>query len=55
MRILQSLYDAGGGVPPQLAITQLLVDRGHEVMVLAHEISSDGGIAVGNLDLVGLE
>src|SRR4051794_8162925 len=37
MRILQSLYDAGGGVPPQLAVTRRLVERGHEVTVLAHE------------------
>jgi UDP:flavonoid glycosyltransferase YjiC (YdhE family) len=37
MRILQSLYDAGGGVPPQLAITRGLVSRGHDVRVLAHE------------------
>lgn len=37
MRILQSLYDAGGGVAPQLAVTRALVERGHEVRVLAHE------------------
>jgi len=37
MRILQSLYDAGGGVPPQLAVTRRLVERGHQVTVLAHE------------------
>lgn len=37
MRILQSLYDGGGGVPPQLAITRRLVERGHSVRVLAHE------------------
>ena len=37
MRVLQSLYDAGGGVAPQLAVTRALVERGHEVRVLAHE------------------
>jgi MGT family glycosyltransferase len=37
MRVLQSMYDAGGGVPPQLAVTRRLVERGHEVRVLAHE------------------
>lgn len=37
MRILQSLYDGGGGVPPQLAITRRLIEHGHEVRVLAHE------------------
>lgn len=37
MRVLQSLYDAGGGVPPQLAVTRRLVERGHDVRVLAHE------------------
>src|SRR3954454_6588493 len=37
MRILQSLYDGGGGVPPQLAITRRLVEHGHHVRVLAHE------------------
>src|SRR3954447_4061974 len=37
MRILQSLYDGGGGGPPQLAITRRLVERGHQVRVLAHE------------------
>src|SRR3954464_7278776 len=37
MRILQTLYDGGGGVVPQLAITRRLVERGHEVRVLAHE------------------
>src|SRR4051812_6116121 len=37
MRILQTLYDGGGGVPPQLAVTRRLVERGHEVRVLAHD------------------
>ena len=37
MRILQSLYDAGGGVAPQLAITRSLVERGHNVRVLTHD------------------
>jgi len=41
MRILQTLYDAGGGVPPQLAVTRRLVERGHEVRVLAHDTLRD--------------
>lgn len=41
MRILQSLYDGGGNVPPQLAITSRLVAHGHDVHVLAHETLRD--------------
>ena len=37
MRILQTLYDGGGGVPPQLAITRRLIERGHDVRVLGHD------------------
>lgn len=35
-RILQVLWDGGGNVGPQLAITRTLVDRGHEVRVLGN-------------------
>jgi len=41
VRILQSLYDGGGGVPPQLAVTRRLVERGHELRVLAHDTLRD--------------
>jgi MGT family glycosyltransferase len=36
MRVLQTLIDGGGNVAPQMAITRRLVERGHEVRVLAH-------------------
>jgi UDP:flavonoid glycosyltransferase YjiC (YdhE family) len=47
VRILQSLYDAGGGVAPQLAVTRLLVERGHEVRVLAHETLREAALERG--------
>lgn len=47
MRILQSLYDAGGGTPPQLAIARGLVERGHAVMVLGHPPLRDRVEALG--------
>src|ERR1700730_11675087 len=36
MRILQTLLAFSGNAPPQLALTRRLVERGHEVRVLAH-------------------
>ena len=36
MRIFQTLLAFSGNAPPQLAVTRLLVERGHEVRVLAH-------------------
>lgn len=36
MRVLQPIYDGGGGIPPQLAVLRRLVERGHEVKVLGH-------------------
>ena len=36
MRVLQVFWDGGGNTPPQLAIARTLVERGHEVTVLAH-------------------
>lgn len=38
MRVLQAIWDGGGNVPPQLAITRELVARGHEVIVLGHRV-----------------
>ena len=35
-RVLMTLLDGGGNVPPQLAVLRRLVERGHEVKVLAH-------------------
>ena len=36
MRVFQALIAFSGNAPPQLAITRELVERGHEVRVLAH-------------------
>jgi MGT family glycosyltransferase len=36
MRVLQTLLAFSGNAPPQLAVTQSLVERGHEVRVVAH-------------------
>ena len=36
MRVFQTLIAFGGNAPPQLALTRRLVERGHEVRVLAH-------------------
>src|SRR4051812_29452648 len=41
MRILQTLYDGGGGVPPPLAVARRLGEAGHEVRVLAHGTMRD--------------
>jgi MGT family glycosyltransferase len=38
MRVLQVIWDGGGNAPPQLAIARELVERGHEVTVLAHRV-----------------
>lgn len=34
-RFLLTLHDAGGTVPPMLALARALIDRGHEVLVLS--------------------
>ena len=36
MRVLQTLLAFSGNAPPQLAVTRSLVERGHDVRVLAH-------------------
>ena len=36
MRVFQTLLAFSGNAPPQLALTRELVDRGHEVRVMAH-------------------
>jgi UDP:flavonoid glycosyltransferase YjiC (YdhE family) len=36
VRVFQSLLAFSGNAPPQLAVTRCLVERGHEVHVLAH-------------------
>ena len=36
MRVFQTLIAFSGNAPPQLAVTRELVERGHEVRVLAH-------------------
>jgi UDP:flavonoid glycosyltransferase YjiC (YdhE family) len=37
MRVFQTLLAFSGNAPPQLALTHRLIQRGHEVRVLAHE------------------
>jgi MGT family glycosyltransferase len=41
MRVFQTLLAFSGNAPPQLALTHRLVQRGHEVRVLAHEAARE--------------
>jgi UDP:flavonoid glycosyltransferase YjiC (YdhE family) len=41
MRVFQTLIAFSGNAPPQLALTRELVDRGHEVRVLAHRAARE--------------
>jgi MGT family glycosyltransferase len=41
VRIFQTLMAFSGNAPPQLAVTRLLVERGHEVRVLAHRAARE--------------
>ena len=41
MRIFQTLLAFGGNAPPQLAVTRRLVERGHDVRVLAHRVTRE--------------
>ncbi|MFI5008767.1 MAG: glycosyltransferase [Solirubrobacterales bacterium] len=41
MRVFQTLLAFSGNAPPQLAITRQLVERGHEVRVLAHRAARE--------------
>ncbi len=41
MRIFQTLLAFSGNAPPQLAVTRELVERGHEVRVLAHRAARE--------------
>jgi UDP:flavonoid glycosyltransferase YjiC (YdhE family) len=41
MRVFQTLLAFSGNAPPQLALTRELVDRGHEVRVLAHRAARE--------------
>jgi UDP:flavonoid glycosyltransferase YjiC (YdhE family) len=41
VRVLQTLMAFSGNAPPQLAITRRLVERGHEVRVLAHRAARE--------------
>jgi MGT family glycosyltransferase len=41
VRVLQTLLAFSGNAPPQLAVTRELVDRGHEVQVLAHRAARE--------------
>jgi UDP:flavonoid glycosyltransferase YjiC (YdhE family) len=41
VRIFQTLFAFSGNAPPQLAVTRRLVERGHEVRVLAHSAARE--------------
>jgi UDP:flavonoid glycosyltransferase YjiC (YdhE family) len=41
VRVLQTLMAFSGNAPPQLAVTRELVERGHEVRVLAHRAARE--------------
>src|ERR1022692_3401450 len=41
VRVFQALIAFSGNAPPQLAVTRELVERGHEVRVLAHRATRD--------------
>jgi len=41
MRVFQTLLAFSGNAPPQLALTHRLIQRGHEVRVLAHEAARE--------------
>ncbi len=41
MRVFQTLLAFSGNAPPQLALTRELLDRGHEVRVLAHRAARE--------------
>jgi len=41
MRVFQTLLAFSGNAPPQLALTRRLVERGHEVRVLAHRAARE--------------
>ncbi len=41
MRVFQTLLAFSGNAPPQLAVTRRLVERGHEVRVLAHRAARE--------------
>jgi len=47
MRVLQVIWDGGGNTAPQLAIARALVNRGHEVRVLAHDVQREKVAATG--------
>lgn len=55
MRIFQTLLAFSGNAPPQLALTRRLVERGHEVRVLAHSAAGERVRATGAelLEFVG--
>jgi UDP:flavonoid glycosyltransferase YjiC (YdhE family) len=41
MRVFQTLLAFSGNAPPQLAVTRSLVDKGHDVRVLAHRAARE--------------
>ncbi len=47
MRVFQTLLAFSGNAPPQLALTRRLVERGHEVRVLAHRAARERVRATG--------
>jgi UDP:flavonoid glycosyltransferase YjiC (YdhE family) len=49
MRVLQVIFAFSGNAPPQLAVTRLLVERGHQVRVLGHSAARE------RIELTGAE
>jgi UDP:flavonoid glycosyltransferase YjiC (YdhE family) len=47
MRALVGTWDGAGNLPPILALIEALVDRGHDVQVVCHDIQSEQVIAAG--------
>jgi MGT family glycosyltransferase len=47
VRYLFAVWDGGGTVPPQLGLARRLVERGHDVVVLADPTLEEGVLAVG--------
>lgn len=41
VRVFQTLLAFSGNAPPQLALTRQLVERGHQVRVLAHRAARE--------------
>ena len=47
MKFLFALWDGGGAVPPELGVAQRLIDRDHDVRVIADPTLRDQVVAIG--------